>query len=190
MTYKIVRWTEDLDNTLDSFYAEADRRGFVNNATRHMLVDSLACEQEWAVWVLYYDNQAVGSVAAHSFPEMGKLCYRIAARTCVFTDLLPGVYGASLRTASVIKEHQNPTAQFLIPACLEWVPSGSRVFITSNESRIGTQRRVHNIFGPLLEKQGTMKRILDMKYRGTDQTVWEFFPKVFLEQINKLPRWQ
>jgi hypothetical protein len=190
MTYKILQWTAELDKTLTSFYAEADRRGFANNANRQMLVDSLSREQEWSVWILYYNDQAVGSVAAHSFPEMGKQCYRIAARTCVFTDLLPGVYGNALRTKSVITEHQNPTAQFLIPACLEWVPNNSRVFITSNESRIGTQRQVHNIFGPLLEKQGTMKRIIDMQYRGTDQTVWEFFPKVFWEQINQLPRWQ
>jgi hypothetical protein len=190
MTYKIVKWTAELDKTLTSFYAEADRRGFVNNANRQMLVDSLSREKEWAVWILYYNDRAVGSVAAHSFPEMGEQCYRIAARTCVFTDLLPGVYGDALRTKSVITKHQNPTAQFLIPACLEWVPCGTRVFITSNESRVGTQRRVHNIFGPLLEKQGTMKRIIDMRYRGTDQTVWEFFPKIFWEQINQLPRWQ
>lgn len=190
MTFKIVPWTEELDRTLTSFYAEAGRRGFTNNASRRMLVDSIARENEWAVWILYYNDKAVGSVAAHSFPEMGENCYRIAARTCVFTDMLPGVYGSALRTKSVITEHQNPTAQFLIPACLQWTPRESRVFITSNESEVGTQRRVHNIFGPLLERQGTMKRAADIHYRGTNQTVWEFFPDVFLKQINQYPRWQ
>lgn len=188
--YKTVQWTEELDKTLTSFYADAASRGFANNATRQMLVDSLSREQSWAVWILYYNDQAIGSVAAHSFPEMGENCYRIAARTCVFTDMLPGVYGSSLRTKSVITQHQNPTAQFLIPACLEWTPLDSRVFITSNESKVGTQRRVHNIFGPLMEQQGTMKRITDMHYRGTDQTVWELFPEIFFTQLNQYPRWQ
>ena len=190
MTFKIVPWSEELDSTLTAFYAEADRRGFVNNASRRMLVDSIAREREWAVWILYYNDTAVGSVAAHSFPEMGERCYRIAARTCVFTDLLPGAYGSALRTKSVITEHQNPTAQFLIPACLRWTPANSRLFITSNQSTVGTQRRVHNIFGPLLERQGTMQRIQDLEYRGTTQTVWQFFPHVFYEQMNKYPSWQ
>lgn len=190
MAYKIVKWTEELDKTLSNFYDEAGRRGFTNNSSRKMLIDSIAREQEWAAWILYYNNRAVGSVAAHSFPEMGERCYRIAARTCVFTDLLPGVYGSALRTKSVITEHQNPTAQFLIPACLDWAPANSKLYITSNQSPVGTQRRVHTIFGPLLERQGTMQRVADIKYRGSQQTVWQFFPHVFYEQINRYPRWQ
>jgi hypothetical protein len=176
LTYKIVKWTEELDKTLSNFYDEAGRRGFTNNSSRKMLIDSIAREQEWAAWILYYNNRAVGSVAAH--------------RTCVFTDLLPGVYGSALRTKSVITEHQNPTAQFLIPACLDWAPANSKLYITSNQSPVGTQRRVHTIFGPLLERQGTMQRVADIKYRGSQQTVWQFFPHVFYEQINRYPRWQ
>jgi hypothetical protein len=185
--YKIVPWSEDLD--LTEFYAEAERRGFVNNATQKMLVDSLAKEKEWCVWILYYNNKAIGSVGAHSFPEMGDNCYRIAVRTCVFTDELDGAYGSALRTISVITKHQNPTSQFLIPACINWVPAGANLYITSNESKIGTQRRVHNIFAPALEKQGVMKRIQELHYRETDQTVWQLFPDKFLEQLEKYPKW-
>lgn len=191
-SYKIVPWTPDIDLKLGDFYAEAERRGFVNNASRKMLVESIAKERKWGVWILYYNDIAVGSVAAHSFDDvMGPNTFRIAARTCVFTDLLEQSepYRSALRTISVITRHQNPTAQFLIPACINWAPNGSRLFITSNESKVGTQRRVHNIFGPALARQGTMKKIKDVHYRGTDQTVWEFFPEVFWEQINQLPRW-
>lgn len=190
--YKIVPWTEELDSTLTSFYAEAARRGFLNNSSRRVLVDCFRNEHEKQVWILYHNNIPVGSVAAHSFDEvMGPNTYRVAARTCVFTDMLTGsgAYRGALRTISVITEHQNPTAQFLIPACIDWVPKGSRVFITSNENEVGTQRRVHNIFGPALEKLGQMKRIKDVHYRGTDQTVWELFPDKFLEALNKNPRW-
>jgi hypothetical protein len=186
--FKVIPWTPDLD--LTEFYTTAQIKGFDNNASQKMLVDSLANEQSWCVWILYYNGKAVGSVGAHSFPEIGPNAYRIAVRTCVFTDHLSDSYGSALRTKSVITENQNPTAQFLIPACIEWAPQGSRLFITSNNSTVGTQRRVHNIFGPLMEKQGMMKRIKDIEYRGHLQTVWELFPDKFYEVLNKYSRWQ
>lgn len=188
--YKIIPWSPDLDTKLTSFYAEAGRRGFLNNSSRRALVDCFNNEREKQVWILYYNDVPVGSVAAHSFDDvMGPNTYRIAARTCVFTDMLPGVYGKNLRTISVITEHQNPTAQFLIPTCIDWAPKGSRLFITSNENEVGTQRRVHKIFGPALESLGQMCRVKNVFYRGTNQTVWELFPDKFLEALNKHPRW-
>ena len=182
--YKIVPWTETLD--LSDFYRLAQARGFVNNSSQKMLVDCFRKEQEWQVWILYYNNVAVGSVAAHSFPEMGNDAYRVAARTCVFTDLLPT---NSLRTKNQIVTHQHVTSQFLIPACIEWAPKGSRLYITSNENDAGTQRLVHRIFGPAMEATGQMKKIKDIFYRGTDQTVWEIFPVRFYEELNKHSRW-
>lgn len=186
--YKVIPWTPELD--LTEFYATAEAKGFVNNATQKMLVDSLAKEKEWCVWILYYNNKAVGSVGAHSFPEMGENAYRIAVRTCVFTDMLDGPYGNALRTISVITEHQNPTAQFLIPTCIDWAPKGASLYITSNESKVGTQDRVHRIFGPAMEKLGLMKKVKDMEYRGTVQTVWNIDPDKFLQHLERFPRWQ
>jgi rRNA processing protein Gar1 len=187
--FNIIPWDNSLD--LTDFYTNAESRGFLNNSTQKMLIDSFKNEREKQLWILYYNNEAIGSVAAHSFDDvMGDNSYRIAARTCIFTDKIDGVYGHALRTKRVIIENQNPTAQFLIPACIEWVPNGSRVFITSNESDIGTQRRVHNIFGPLMESEGMMKRIKEVDYRGHIQTVWELFPDKFYEILNKYPRWK
>lgn len=188
--YKVIPWTPELDTSLTEFYESAAHRGFVNNSSRKMLVDCFQNEREKQVWILYYNDSPIGSVAAHSFDDvMGPNTYRIAARTCVFTDMLPGAYGRNLRTKSVITKHQNPTAQFLIPACIEWAPVNSRLFITSNESKVGTQRRVHKIFGPALEALGQMKKIKDVYYRGTNQTVWELFPDKFLEALNNYPKW-
>ena len=188
MTYKIVPWSKELD--LTDFYAEASARGFENNSSQQRLVDCFKNEREKQVWILYCNDIAVGSVAAHSFDDvMGPNSYRIAARTCVLTNKLPGVYGSAMRTISVITKHQNPTAQFLIPACIDWAPNGAKLYITSNESKVGTQRRVHNIFGPALERQGVMKRVKDVHYRGTDQTVWEFDPVEFYKQLEKFGRW-
>lgn len=182
--YKIVKWSDTLD--LTEFYAIAESKGFVNNASQKMLVDSLAKEKEWCVWILYYNNKAIGSVGAHSFPEMGDNAYRIAVRTCVFTDMLPTT---TLRTRNQIVTHQHVTSQFLIPACIEWSPKGSNLYITSNESSVGTQRLVHRIFGPAMEATGQMKRIAEIEYRGTNQTVWQLYPDMFLKELAKYPRW-
>ena len=92
MTYKIIPWSETLD--LEAFYKQAEARGFANNSSQKALVDCFKNEREKQVWILFYKDVAVGSVAAHSFDEiMGPNTYRIAARTCVFTDMLPGTYG-------------------------------------------------------------------------------------------------
>jgi hypothetical protein len=182
--FEIKQWTPDLD--LTEFYATAKAKGFENNASQCMLVDSLAKEKHWAVWILYYYNKAVGSVAAHSFPEMGEDAFRIAARTCVFTDILPM---NTLRTRNQIVTHQHVTSQFLIPACIEWAPTGSKLYITSNESSVGTQRLVHRIFGPAMEATGQMTKIAEMTYRGNLQTVWQLFPDKFYKELNKYSRW-
>jgi hypothetical protein len=183
--YKIVPWTSDLD--LSRFYQEAEKRGFKNNSSKKMLIDSFRNEKEWSVWILYYNNEAVGSVAAHSFDDiMGLGSYRIAARTCVFTDKLPL---NTLRTRNQIVTHQHVTSQFLIPVCIEWAPKSSRLFITSNENEVGTQKLVHKIFGPAMEETSQMKKIKNTFYRGIEQTVWELFPDKFYAELNKNPRW-
>ena len=186
--FKIVEWNPDLD--LSEFYNIAKEKGFENNSSQAKMVDCFRNEREKQVWILYFNDRAVGSVAAHSFDDvMGPNTYRIAARTCVFTDKLEGPYSDGLRTISVITKHQNPTAQFLIPKCIEWAPAGSRLFITSNQSTVGTQRGVHNVFGPALERKGIMRSVKEVEYRGTVQTVWELFPDKFLDDLYRYPRW-
>lgn len=182
--YKIVPWNENLD--LSDFYKTAGEKGFTNNASQYMLVDCFKKETSWNVWILYYDDVAVGSVAAHTFPEMGENAYRIAARTCVFTDKLPT---NSLRTANQIVTHQHVTSQFLIPTCIDWVPANCKMFITTNENESGTQRLVHRIFAPAMEKTGQMKKVTEIFYRGTLQTVWELYPVIFLQELAKYKIW-
>ena len=194
--YNIVEWSERLD--LSDFYINAKLRGFENNSSQHMLVDCFNKEREKKIWILYHNNKALGSVASHSFDEMGTNSYRIAARTCVFSDLLPAeairqdsnLKINGLRTINQIVTHQNVTSQFLIPVCLEWVPKDSNLYITSNENAVGTQRLVHRIFCPAMEKTGQMRRITEIFYRGTLQTVWQLYPEKFLENLNKYPKWK
>lgn len=180
--FKIVPWTPELD--LTEFYAEANRRGFVNNASQKAMVDCFRNEREWCVWILYYNNKAVGSVGAHSIDEG----YRICARTCVFTDMLGPPYSSALRTSSVITKHQNPTAQFFMPVCIDWVGNAD-IYITSHPSNVGTQKLVHTIWGPLLERTGVLTRAFEKEYRGHVQTFWKLNVLTFQQQLAENPQW-
>lgn len=176
--YKIIPWTPELD--LTEFYAEATRRNFVNNSSQRNMIDCFRNERDWAVWILYYNDLAVGSVAAHSMDEG----YRICARTCAFTDLMPA---RALRTRNQIATHQHVTAQFFMPACIAWAKEP--MYITSHPSDVGTQRLVHNIWGPQLEQTGVLTNAFEKEYRGHKQTFWKLNPAVFLEQLSKVERW-
>ena len=182
--YKIVPWSEDLD--LREFYKEAEKKGFINNATKHMLVDCFRNERESQTWILYYGNRAVGSVAAHSFDEMGPNSYRIATRTCVFTDAIPT---PTLRTRNQIVTQQHVTGQFLIPACIEWAGRENNLYITSNNLEGGSQRLVHNVYFPAMVKTGQAEHVCDMQYRGTVQSIWRLNVERYYEEMDKYPRW-
>jgi hypothetical protein len=97
---------------LSDFYIKAEERGFYNNASEQSLIQSISNEREYQLWILYYNDVIVGCVAAHSIDEG----YRICARTCVLTDLIPT---QSLRTRNQIINHQHITAQYFIPKCIE-----------------------------------------------------------------------
>lgn len=181
--YTVVKWHEALD--LEEFYKEAVARGFVNNASQKILVDSLAKEKEWCVWVLYCNNKAVGSVGAHSFPEMGPNAYRVLARTCTFGTARPN--GGLITSKKLIAEHQNLTDQFLLPACIDWAKG--ELYATSNESPVASQRLVHRHYFPTLAKLDIVERICEMNYRNTDQTVWRLYPDKFLANLARYPRW-
>ncbi len=95
----------------------------------------------------------------------------------------------SLRTPRQIIEHQHVTAQFLIPVCIEWAGIDKNLYITSHPSPVGTQKLVHEIFCPLLERNGVLKRVVDKEYRGHIQTFWKLESQLFLDQLNKFGRW-
>ena len=185
--YKLVEWNENLD--LTEFYAEAEKRGHINNTSQKVMIDCFRNEQRSQVWILYKNDQAIGSVAAHTFPEMGDNSYRILARTCVLDGVIPNS-GHGLGTGRwYIQQHQNFTCQFYIPKMIEWCGIDSNMYATSNQLASGSQRKVHNIYFPLLEKQGEFIRTKEMYYRGTEQTIWKLNPITFLENLERYVRW-
>lgn len=182
--FKIVKWSQELD--LTEFYAEAERRGFANNASQKAMIDCFRNEPEWSAWILYQNEKAIGSVAAHSFEVMGNDCYRVLARTCTFGDARPN-HGL-ITPKKLIAEHQNLTDQFLLPTCIEWT-KGKRIYATSNESRVASQRLVHRYYFPTLAELGIVERVGDIFYRNTEQTVWQIYPDKFLANLERYPRW-
>lgn len=182
--YTIKEWTAELD--LTDFYTEAARRGFVNNASKKDMIDCFRNEREWNAWILYRDNKAVGSVAAHSFDEvMGPGSYRVMTRVCIMDNTV----SQGLTTARrAITQHQNLTDQFLLPKCIEWA-GREKLYATSNASKKASQRLVHSIYFPALEKIGVVTKIKDVHYRHTDQTVWQINVDEFEKNLNRYPRW-
>ena len=182
--YKLIPYSDDLD--LSEFYATAKERGFDNNANKHMLVETIAKEDQWQVWMLLYNNKIVGSTAAHSFPEMGPNSYRIAVRTCAFTDMM---HITRARTRQGVVEHQHVSPQYFMTAGIEYFGKENNFFITSNGNAAGTQRRVHRTCAPLLQGEGTLSKECDLHYRGTDQTVWRVNVDKFYEDLDRYGRW-
>ena len=184
--YKLLDWNESLD--LTEFYNEAGRRGFENNSSQKKMIDCFKNEREWKVWILYQNEKAVGSVAAHSFDDMFPGSYRICARTCSFGEARPN--NAITTVNRLIREHQNLTAQFFIPVCIQWAGENKDLYITSTNSQLASQRLVHNIYFPTLAKIGTVEKIGNIFYRNTDQTAWKLNVEIFLNQLSLYPRWK
>jgi hypothetical protein len=181
----MVPWNKDLD--LSEFYRRAEEKGYENNKNQRVLVDCFNDEREKQVWILYNNQTPVGSVASHSLDIMGDNSYRICARTCVFTDKLQI---NTLRTRNQIITHQHITSQFLIPVCIEWAGRDKKLYITSNDSKSGSQRLVHKIFCPLLESRGVLTKSAVKVYRGLEQTFWLLDVDQFYQQLEKFPRWK
>ena len=91
----------------------------------------------------------------------------------------------TLRTRNQIVTHQHVTAQYLMPACIEWIGSKGDMYITSHPSEVGTQRLVHTIWGPSLEKTGVLTRAFEKVYRGHLQTFWKLNVNVFADEMEK-----
>lgn len=185
--FKVIEWSEDLD--LSNFYLEAARRGFVNNSSQATMIDCFRNEREWAAWILYQNNEPIGSVAAHSFDDvMEPNSYRVLTRVCTFAEARP--YQGLITPKRLIAEHQNLTDQFLLPKCIEWVANRGNIYATSNKSKEASQRLVHSHYFPTLEKLGIVKKIKEVHYRYTDQTVWQIYPDRFLENLSKYEKWK
>jgi hypothetical protein len=191
MNYKIVEYSDDLD--LTEFYNTAKLKGHNNNSSREKLIGCLSNEREYQVWILYFKDRPIGSFASHTFDEMGENSYRIAARTCVIdyrvTSAREGSLAGKQEAFKCITTNQHITGQFFIPTCIKWAGAHNNLYLTSNDSGSKSQKRVHNIYFPMMEKSGQVERICNMMCRGDMQTIWKLNVKKFYEVLNSNHRW-
>jgi hypothetical protein len=183
--HKIVEWHENLD--LTEFYSLAKRYNFVNNINQKVMIDCFNNEKKKNFWVLYKNNDPIGFVGAHSFDDvMGPNSYRIMTRCCIMSSYAH--HGLQTVNSHTVK-HQNYSDQFFYEACINWTGL-ENIYATSNASKEATQRIVHSIYFPTLEKIGLVSREKNVFYRGLEQTVWKIHAKEMLEDINKYTRWK
>lgn len=183
--YKLRQWNEQLD--LTDFYKEASARGFENNSSQKKMIDCFRNEQKWNAWILYKDQNPIGSVAAHSFNDvMEDDSYRVLTRVCAFANKRPSK--SILTINKMMREHQHFSDQFFLPKCIEWANT-DKIYATSNESLVASQRLVHRFYFPTLEDMNIVKKVKEIEYRKTRQTVWRIDPDAFLKSLNKYYRW-
>lgn len=184
--YKIQEYQRNID--LSSFYQRCLEKGFMNNASPKRLIDTFEKQKFFKLWILFYKDTPVGSTVAHDFDEvMGENSYRICARTCVLSDMLPIKH---IRTKDGIINHQNVCSQIFIPVILRSLPLHSRCYITSSDKDEASMKQVNGIWAKLLSRQGVLEPVKDIFYRGANQTVWQLNTESFLAQLEQHPRWE
>lgn len=185
---------EKYDGTqdLDFFFKEAEKKKFFNNSNKQMLLDSLE-EDDSILFLLYNNNRIIGTTACHKLNGLeilGKSAYRIAARICVLSNLIEGPRNhntlRNLRGAP--RPHDHPSAQFLIPACIEHCGRDKPLYISTHASPIAKQRAVHTRWAPEWKRQGFLEDPIELEYRGTFQSFWKFKVDAYYNEM-KDERW-
>lgn len=184
--YQIKEYHPGMD--LSIFYQMCSERGFLNNSSAKSLIYTFDQQKFFKLWILFYNSMPVGSTAVHDFDDpMGEHSYRICARTCVLSDMLPIKH---VRTKNGITNHQNICSQIFIPVIINSLPNNSRCYITSSNKNEASMKQVNSIWAKLLSKQGVLEKVKNIFYRGHDQTVWLLNTKKFLLQLQQHPRWE
>lgn len=179
--YSVKKYNPMMD--LTDFYEEAAKRGFENNANPTVMAESFNHLDASSVWILYWNDTAMGSVVCHSLEEtpLGD-AYRIGARTCLLTGISPN---NRLHTRNQIKTHQGPAPQVLLPVCMEWAGFDKDLYISSNDSPIATQQHVHRFYCPLLRSVGILEDPVEIDYRNEFQYFWKVNTQEFYKQLEE-----
>jgi hypothetical protein len=182
MDYKleIYNGTQDLTD----FFKEAVKKGFYNNSSKEILIDTFNHLENSTLFLLYYKDKIIGTSISHSLKELGILgndAYRIAARTCLLPhDKINKVY-----TYNQIKHHQGPAPQMLMPVCIEYVGRDKPLYISSNENESGSQKSVHRLYCPLMNKIGVLDNPIELEYRLNIQSFWKLNVDEYYRQLNE-----
>ena len=178
---EIYNGNQDLSN----FYLEAEKKGFYNNSSPEMLIGYIEKYNDATLHLLYFKNLIVGTVVSHRLKELnilGKDAHRIAARTCVLTHLIDNWKSGLKRYNDLV--WNNPTAQFLIPACINYVGKENPMYISTHTGGVGKQNAVHRVWTKAQVNAGILTDPIELEYKGSFQTFWKFNVDTFEEIIN------
>jgi hypothetical protein len=178
---------------LTDFFIEAEKKRFFNNSNADMLLNYIEKQEDSALFLLYNNDRIVGTAISHSLKELGILgvnAYRIAARICVLSNLIEGKRNHnSLRNLrGAPRPHDHPSAQFLIPACIEHCGRDKPLYISTHASKVAKQAAVHRYWAPEWRKQGFLEEPIELEYRGTFQSFWKFKVDNFYKEMED-ERW-
>jgi hypothetical protein len=185
----------DGSQDLTFFFQEAEKKRFFNNSSANMLLSTIEKDEDEAVLFLLYNNdRIIGTTVAHSLRELGILgedAHRIAARICVLSHLVQGPrLHTSLRSIKQApKPHDHPSAQFLIPACIEHCGRDKPMYISTNASSVGKQKAVHTKWAPEWQRRGYLEEPIELEYRGSFQSFWKFNVDNFYKEMED-ERWK
>ncbi len=185
--------TYDGSQDLTEFFQEAEKKRYFNNSNPDILLSTLKDVDEATLFLLYNHNKIVGCVVSHKLSDLGILginAYRIGARICMLGHLVKGERNHnSLRNLrGAPRPHDHPSAQFLIPACIEHCGRENPLYISTHPSPIAKQRAVHTRWAPEWRKQGFLEEPIELEYRGTFQSFWKFKVNAYYEEM-KDERW-
>jgi len=173
--YTVKKWSPSIN--LGSFYTLSQEKKYLNNINEQVMITELQTEPEWQGFVLMNNEEPVGYASTHGMFDYQPDAYRVLARLAIVKD----VYNC-IRTPRDFTKHNHLTDQFLMPACLAHVDGDA--FITSNDSKVASQRLVHKLYMPSLVKLGLAEKADIKPYRGELQTFWLIYKDKFLERLQ------
>ena len=183
--FNLVEFNYELD--LTEFYSQALLRGYINNSSQAKMIDCFKNERAWNAWIIYENQTPCGAVACHSLDIMGPNAYRMLARTCFFSEF--NINKGLISKNNFIQNLQHAGPQIFMVAGIEWAGQDKDFYITTNDSKEASQRRVHSVWAPEMAKIGLLERVIEQEYRGHVQSFWKLNTDVFLEALSKNNRW-
>lgn len=159
----------DLENvdkhSLNTFFSECTKLGYVNNTSLVNIRASFVKERNGNIWFLLKDKEIIGMAGCHRFNEVDSNSFRIQFRGCELPskDVKPGLSRSHFNSS---------TFRELIPYQLRWIENNgydkNNVYLSVNHGHKNYRAM------QLIEKQGFLSESRDMTLFGVEQTIWKF----------------
>lgn len=173
---------------LTQWFEDADKKKYVNNSSKEMLIDFLQNEEDSTLFLLYNNNRIVGNFVTHKLGGLGILganAHRVAARMCVINDYIEGPRKISgLRSMNAENCHDHINHQFLYAAGLQYLGLDTPMYVSSHPSDVGSQKIVHKKYCPKLLELGLLEEPIELEYRGHFQYFWKINTQVWWDTFQ------